>query len=210
MLAGAQKSLIILKIAMNYFVLLLRSVISIGVLHAGDLDERFKAPDFASWAELEQSAPDGRCWVTIATCKEHPSHVGLFDESIDAYEELGLGENESTCLGRARFNWLYCGNNLHQPITMIFRPTGASLSYPPDHIVDDASERRSKLSAFPKLNSYLKPDALWAMQIPANEGRFVTKDIVSLLNVNQVRHLLPNNDLGQCWFYIPFCDLAPQ
>jgi hypothetical protein len=65
------------------------------------------------------------------------------------------------------------------------------------------------MSAFPKLNSYLKPDAMWAMQIVAKEDRFVTKEILSLQEVHKVRHLRQNN-LGNCWFYIPFCDLDPH
>ncbi len=47
------------------------------------------------------------------------------------------------------------------------------------------------------------------MQLPIQERRFVTKEILSLAEVYQVQHLRPN-DLGKCWFSIPFCDLAPH
>jgi hypothetical protein len=99
--------------------------------------ERFRAPKFASWKELEVIRGEfGKCWVGAHICTLHSEYEGLCDEFDEAYQTLEVGIREDKCLSRAFYHWRLCGNNMLQPVTMTFRPSGATSSYPPDDIVE--------------------------------------------------------------------------
>ena len=100
---------------------------------------RFVAPPYASWGDLDQlQQENGRCWVIAHICRLHPEYAGISDDFDEAYSSLNVGTDENVCLGRAYFHWRFCGNSISQPITITFRPTGASRSYPSEEILDSA------------------------------------------------------------------------
>jgi hypothetical protein len=110
--------------------------------------QRFRAPSMLlPWSSLStlRPAPYGVCWVLINTCVQDADLVGLIDDSDKAYQFLKVGEIEQACLSRAEYYWNTCGNGAHQPIVVRFLRTGASNSYPPENIIEEASERMAQL-----------------------------------------------------------------
>ena len=104
---------------------------------------RFVAPKYSSWADLDILHENGKCWVIAHVCRLHPEYAGISDDFDEAYQKLHVDTREDACLARASFHWKFCGNAFQQPVTMTFRPTGATSSYPPypEDILDSADMR---------------------------------------------------------------------
>ncbi len=102
---------------------------------------RFKAPQHSSWGSLAslRSPPLGICWILASTCARDKGVVGLSDDLEEAYTDKNVGKSESACHSRAKVYWEMCGNSIHQPMLVYFTLSGAIASYPPDDLMENAS-----------------------------------------------------------------------
>ena len=102
--------------------------------------DRFIVPKMTSWDELRSLRPPhmGKCWVHIPVCVLNPWYSGMGDEFIEAYAELGVGDNETACLSRAQYHWEICGSNPFHQVIMTFLPSHppATASFPDDETVE--------------------------------------------------------------------------
>jgi hypothetical protein len=68
--------------------------------------------------------------------RDYSAHCTLHEIVVDTcilqYEVLGVGTDNEACLDRAQQFWIWCGNNVHEPIFVTYVPTGQQSSYPPE------------------------------------------------------------------------------
>ena len=104
---------------------------------------RFVAPRHVATQELAHLRPAGmgKCWMITGHCRSWKQYAGFVDEPADVYLSKKVGEKEEACLARAQANWQLCKNMKTQQVSMLFLPSGAMSSYPPDDVVDQAHER---------------------------------------------------------------------
>jgi hypothetical protein len=87
----------------------------------------------------------GLCLFITKLCVHYPVLSGkMLDESERAYKELDVGGSEKACLLRAFFNWRLCGSVPWEPVTMTYKPSGASRSFPSAEAVEAAYQRATR------------------------------------------------------------------
>jgi len=100
-------------------------------------NSRFILPASVPLSEADDLRPAsrGKCWTRVLMCHLVPHFSGTGDDVDEAYEKDGVGENETACLGRARFYWELCGSDGFQQAETTYLPTGARSVFPSDEEV---------------------------------------------------------------------------
>ncbi len=107
------------------------------------IDRNNGFPNFMPPHGPEPQPGRGQCIFLAHKCVSHPEMAGKeLDEREAVYSTLDVGTDEQSCLLRAFANWRFCGSIPWEPVTMVYKPTYASRSFPSDEAVEEALQRQ--------------------------------------------------------------------